>query len=69
MFELSPTENVILDNIKQKSRKALAASLGMKLDTLNTHIRRIKKKREEAKKILRRTNQFKKELYPKRRGE
>jgi len=69
MSKLSPTENTILDNIKSKSRKALASSLGMKLDTLNTHIRRIKKKREEAKKVLQRTNQFKKELYPKRRGE
>ena len=69
MAGLSPTEIIIIGNIKNKSRKAIAATLGIKLDTLNTHISRIKKKREAAQLLIRQTNFVKKELYPKRRGE
>lgn len=69
MVGLSPTEETIVTNIKGRTRKALAATLGMRIGTLNTHIRRIKTKRENAQKIIRRTNLVKKELYPKRRGE
>lgn len=69
MSKLSPTETVILGNIKNKSRKAIAVSLGISLNTVNTHIARIKKKREAAQLLLRQTNFVKKELYPKRRGE
>lgn len=69
MSKLSPTEETIIANIKGKSRKALAAVLGMELATLNTHIARIKKKRAAAQRLLRRTNFAKKELYPRRKGE
>ena len=69
MCKLSPTEENIVANIKGKSRKALAGALGMKIGTLETHIARIKKKRADAKTLLRRTNLVKKELYPRRKGE
>jgi len=69
MCKLSPTEEKIVANIQRKTRKKLADTLGMELGTLNTHIVRIKKKREAAKRLLRRTNLVKKELYPKRKGE
>jgi len=69
MCKLSPTEEIIVANIRDKTRKALAEALGMQLDTLNTHIARIKKKRLDAKTLLQRTNYVKNELYPKRKGE
>ena len=69
MVGLSPTEKLIIGNIQSKSRKALAATLGMQLSTLNVHIDRIKKKRSAAQLLLRQTNPVKRELYPKRRGE
>jgi len=69
MCKLSPTEEKIVTNIKYKTRKKLAEIFGMELGTLNTHIARIKKKRESAQKLIRRTNAIKKELYPKRKGE
>ena len=69
MCKLSPTEETIVANIKNKDRQALALTLGMQIGTLNSHIARIKKKRAAAKKLLARTNFIKKELYPRRRGE
>ena len=69
MCKLSPTEEKIVANIQSKTRKKLADTLGMEIGTLNTHIARIKKKRESAQKLIRRTNSIKKELYPKRKGE
>ncbi|MBA7637511.1 hypothetical protein ES703_45156 [subsurface metagenome] len=69
MCKLSPTEEKIVANIKHKTRKKLAETLGMETGTLNTHLARIKKKRESAQKLIRRTNTIKKELYPKRKGE
>ena len=69
MCKLSPTEEKIVANISGRSRKVLAQMLGMKPGTLNSHIARIKKKRADAKRLLRRTNLVKKELYPKRKGE
>lgn len=69
MCKLSLTEEKIVANIRGRSRKALAQMLGVQPGTLNSHIARIKKKRAAAKRLLRRTNLVKKELYPKRRGE
>ncbi len=69
MCKLSPTEENIVANIKGKKRKVLAVTLGMKLGTFNTHIARIKKKRDAAQDLLRKTNRVKKELYPRRKGE
>lgn len=69
MCKLSPTEKAIIANIKNKDRQALALALGMKIGTLNSHIARIKRKRDDAKNLLTQTNFVKKELYPRRTGE
>jgi DNA-binding CsgD family transcriptional regulator len=68
VWDYSPTEAIIAANIKGVTRGRLAEKLGMKESTLNTHIDRIKTKREWAKKFLRKTNHIKKELYPRRKG-
>jgi len=69
MCELSPTEETIVANIKTKTRQKLAEVLGIEVSTLKTYIYRIRAKREAAKKLIRKTDPVKSELYPKRRGE
>jgi len=69
LCELSPTEETIIVNIKGKTRKRLAEVLGMEMSTLKSHIYRIRAKREAAKKLIRKTDAIKSELYPKRKGE
>lgn len=62
-------EKAILINLGNKEAKDVATSLGMNINTLNVHLHKIRKKREEAKKFLRETDRFQKELYPRRKGE
>jgi len=69
MCELTPTEEKILVNLSNKEKGLVATQLGISVATLDVHLTRIRKKREKCKQFLRKTDQYKKELYPKRKGE
>jgi len=69
MCDLTPTEEAILVNLSGKEKRLAAVQLGITVATLDVHLLRIRRKREKCKKFLRQTDQYKKELYPKRKGE
>jgi hypothetical protein len=69
MCELTPTEEKLLVNLGSKEKGLVATQLGISVATLDVHLGRIRKKREKCKQFLRKTDQYKKELYPKRKGE
>jgi FixJ family two-component response regulator len=69
MDYLTEKERTILINLVNKEPKDVASSLGISLSTVNVHMYKIRKKRLAAKKFLKETDQYKKELYPKRQGE
>jgi len=62
-------EKTVLINHVSKTEAVLASTLGISLKTVFTYKYRIKKKREEAIKLIKETNPHKSWLYPKRRGE
>lgn len=69
MCELTAKEEAILANLSFKEKGLVANQLGISVTTLDVHLNRIRKKREKCKQFLRKTDQYKKELYPKRKGE
>jgi len=69
MCDLTPIEHNILVNLSNKTKPIVASQLGISVDTLNVHLSRLRKKRAKCKDFLRKTDPFKRELYPKRRGE
>ena len=69
MDYLTEKERTILINLVNKEPKAVAEALGISPATVNVHMHHIRQKRLAAKKFLRETDQYKKELYPKRQGE
>ena len=69
MDYLTERERTILINLVNKEPKKVANSLGISPETVNVHLHKIRQKRLAAKKLLKETDQYKKELYPKRQGE
>jgi len=69
MCDLTPTEEKILVNLTGKEKRLAATQLGITISTLDVHLNRIRKKRAKCKKFLQKTDQFKREIYPKRKGE
>jgi FixJ family two-component response regulator len=69
MDYLTERERTILINLVNKEPKKVADSLGISPETVNVHLHKIRQKRLAAKKLLKETDQYKKELYPKRQGE
>jgi len=69
MCELTRTELTILLNLQKKEKGLIASALGIQTSTVDTHLARVRRKREKAQKFLRDTDRFKKELYPRRKGE
>jgi len=69
MCELTLIEEAILVNLTNKTKGVVANQLGIEVSTLDVHLLRIKRKRAKCKEFLRKTDQYKKEIYPKRKGE
>jgi len=69
MCELTPVEEAILVNLTNKTKGVVANQLGITVTTLEVHLTRIRRKRAKCKEFLRKTDQYKKEIYPKRKGE
>jgi FixJ family two-component response regulator len=69
MCKLTPQEKTILLNLGKSEKGLVATELNISETTIDVHLHRIRRKREECKKFLRETDQYKKELYPKRKGE
>jgi len=67
--ELTVIEHTILVNLRKKEKGLVASQLGITVSTLDVHLSRVKRKREKCKEFLKVTDQCKKELYPKRKGE
>lgn len=69
MLKLTPTEEMVLDNLLNSTPQVVARKVGIDIKTVNTYKSRVRKKRAEAKSFLRKTNCYKRILYRKRRGE
>lgn len=69
MCELTAIEEAILRGLREKEKSLLASQLRIKVATIDVHLTRIRRKRAKCKRFLNITSHFKKELYPKRRGE
>lgn len=69
MCELTYKESTILANLRQKVPGLVATELGISRATLDVYLSRIRKKRVKCQKFLSQTDQYKKEMYPKRKGE
>jgi len=69
MCKLTPKEETILRNMKQKEKGLIASALGIDVKTVDTHLARIRRKRAECQEFTRKTDLYKKELYPRRKGE
>jgi len=69
MCKLSPKEKNILSNMRLKEKGLVASQLGIQPETVDVHLTRIRRKREQAKVFLRETEPYKSILYPRRKGE
>jgi len=69
MCKLTHKEETILANLRQKEKGLIAAALGIQVTTLDTHLARVRRKRAQCQEFIRKTDQYKKELYPRRKGE
>jgi DNA-binding NarL/FixJ family response regulator len=69
LCELTPTEEKILVNLAGKEKGLVATQLGISVRTLDVHLTRIRTKRLKCKQFLKKTDQYKSILYPKRKGE
>jgi len=69
MCKLTPQEKTILLNLIKSEKGLVATELHIDQKTIDVHLHRIRQKREECKRFLSETDQYKKELYPKRKGE
>jgi len=69
MCKLTWKEKTILTNLGLKEKGLLASTLGIQTETIDVHLTRIRRKRETCLKFLKDTDQYKKVLYPKRKGE
>lgn len=69
MCKLSKQEETILVNLRNTKPDALAKKLGIERSTLDTYLSRVRAKRLECKAFLKKTDQYKRELYPRRKGE
>jgi hypothetical protein len=62
-------EETILANLGRKEKGLVATQLGIEVSTLDVHLTRVRRKREECLAYLKKTDLYKKELYPRRKGE
>lgn len=69
MCKLTPIEEAILRNLREKEKGLVAAQLRIRMATIDVHLSRIRSKRATCKKFLNQTDPYKKELYPRRKGE
>jgi len=69
MCKLSNRDHTILANLRQKERGLVATQLGITRETLDKRLSRVRRRREDCKKYLQLTDQYKRELYPRRKGE
>lgn len=69
MCKLTSKEETILVNLQSKTKGVIASNLNMSVKTLDVHLSHVRRKRAECKTFLKKTDPYKNELYPKRKGE
>jgi len=69
MCKLTRLEETILANLRQKEKGLIANALGIQVSTVDTHLTRVRRKRAMCQEFIRKTDLYKKELYPRRKGE